>query len=84
MYLDYRFWDDPADEFKEGVGTLLPLWKFTYDKARRMTVTDIRCNPWYYDLFGVTFGSCKQYSDTRNLEYWILVRLGVVQQSDEN
>lgn len=57
--IDYRFWDDPADEFKEDVGTLLPLWKFSYEKAKKMTVTDIRCSHWYYDLFGVSFGSCK-------------------------
>ncbi|KAL3286367.1 hypothetical protein HHI36_000874 [Cryptolaemus montrouzieri] len=53
---DYRYWEDPADEFREEEGTLLPLWKFTYDKVRKNTVTDIEWNPYYYDLFAVTFG----------------------------
>ena len=25
---DYRFYEDPADEYKDGEGTLLPLWTF--------------------------------------------------------
>ncbi|CAH1116670.1 unnamed protein product [Phaedon cochleariae] len=53
---DYRYWDDPSDEFREEVGTLLPLWKFTYDKTKKNTVTDIAWNPNYYDLFAVCFG----------------------------
>ncbi|KAK9878543.1 hypothetical protein WA026_022440 [Henosepilachna vigintioctopunctata] len=54
---DYRYWEDPADEFREEEGTLLPLWKFHYDKVRKYTVTDIEWNPYYYDLFAVSFGS---------------------------
>ncbi|KAG5883705.1 hypothetical protein JTB14_007424 [Gonioctena quinquepunctata] len=53
---DYRYWDDPSDEFREEEGTLLPLWKFTYDKTKKNTVTDIEWNPLYYDLFAVCFG----------------------------
>lgn len=56
IFPDYRYWEDPADEFREEEGTLLPLWKFTYDKVRKNTVTDIEWNPYYYDLFNVTFG----------------------------
>ncbi|XP_074036746.1 dynein intermediate chain 2, ciliary isoform X2 [Leptinotarsa decemlineata] len=53
---DYRYWDDPSDEFREEEGTLLPLWKFTYDKTKKSTVTDIEWNPYYYDMFAVCFG----------------------------
>jgi len=41
---DYRYWEDPADEFREGEGNLLPLWKFQYDKTKKMNVTDILFN----------------------------------------
>ncbi|XP_017027731.1 dynein intermediate chain 2, ciliary isoform X1 [Drosophila kikkawai] len=54
---DYRYWEDPADEYREGEGNLLPLWKFQYDKTKKMNVTDILFNPSYYDLFAVCFGS---------------------------
>ncbi|KAI4468627.1 dynein intermediate chain [Holotrichia oblita] len=53
---DYRYWEDPSDEFRDEEGTLLPLWKFVYEKTKKNTVTDICWNPWYYDLFAVCFG----------------------------
>lgn len=54
---DYRYWEDPSDEFREDDGTLLPLWKFTYDKCKKMSVTDICLNTYYFDLYAVCFGS---------------------------
>ncbi|XP_075214914.1 dynein intermediate chain 2, ciliary [Lycorma delicatula] len=54
---DYRYWEDPSDEYRDSEGTLLPLWKFSYEKTKKMNVTEICWNPLYYDLFGVTFGS---------------------------
>lgn len=57
---DYRYWEDPSDEFRDEEGTLLPLWKFTYEKTKRMNVTDLCFNTLYYDLYAVCFGSCKQ------------------------
>lgn len=54
---DYRYWEDPSDEFREEEGTLLPLWKFSYDKTKKMNVTDLCFNTYYYDLFAVCFGS---------------------------
>ncbi|KAM7343034.1 dynein intermediate chain 2, ciliary isoform 1-T1 [Cochliomyia hominivorax] len=54
---DYRYWEDPADEYRESEGTLLPLWKFNYERTKKMSVTDIMFNPHYYDLFAVCFGS---------------------------
>ena len=25
---DFKYWEDQSDQFREGEGTLLPLWKF--------------------------------------------------------
>eukprot|EP00731_Ephydatia_muelleri_P003905 Em0002g81a len=54
---DFKYYDDPADEFKDGLGTLLPLWRFRYDKARKMAVTALCWNPLYKDMFVVGHGS---------------------------
>lgn len=56
---DYRYWEDPSDEFRDEEGTLLPLWKFNYEKTKKTMITDIIWNPWYYDLFAVCFGACR-------------------------
>ena len=39
---DFKFWEDASDTFRDE-GTLLPLWKFTYDKAKKKHVTAVRC-----------------------------------------
>lgn len=57
LLLDYRYWDDPSDEFKAGEGSLLPLWKFCYEKTKKHDITDMCFNSRYYDLFAVAFGS---------------------------
>jgi hypothetical protein len=31
---DFRFYEDGSDEFRDVEGTLLPLWKFEYEKAK--------------------------------------------------
>ena len=54
---DFRYWDDQSDSFKEGEGTLLPLWKFYTEKVRRKQVTALCWSPEYYDLFAVGYGS---------------------------
>ncbi|XP_043595755.1 dynein intermediate chain 2, ciliary [Bombus pyrosoma] len=54
---DYRYWDDPSDEFKVGEGSLLPLWKFHYEKTKKHDVTDLCFNSRYYDLFAVSYGT---------------------------
>ncbi|XP_014477799.1 PREDICTED: dynein intermediate chain 2, ciliary isoform X2 [Dinoponera quadriceps] len=54
---DYRYWDDPSDEFKDGEGSLLPLWKFSYEKTKKHDITDMCFNSRYYDLFAVAFGT---------------------------
>ncbi|XP_033609005.1 dynein intermediate chain 2, ciliary isoform X4 [Cryptotermes secundus] len=53
---DYRYWEDPSDEYRDEEGTLLPLWKFVYEKTKKNSVTALVWNPCYYDLFAVAFG----------------------------
>jgi hypothetical protein len=43
--MDFKYWDDASDQFKEHEGTLLPLWKFTNERARKKAVTAIAWNP---------------------------------------
>jgi dynein intermediate chain 1, axonemal len=43
--MDFKFWDDASDQFKTHEGTLLPLWKFTNERARKKAVTSIAWNP---------------------------------------
>ncbi|XP_057701447.1 dynein axonemal intermediate chain 1-like isoform X3 [Corythoichthys intestinalis] len=54
---DFKYFEDAADEFREQEGTVLPLWKFTYDKAKMMCVTALCWNFIYPDFFGVGLGS---------------------------
>ncbi|XRA97247.1 flagellar outer dynein arm intermediate chain 1 [Pycnococcus provasolii] len=54
---DFKYWDDASDAFREGEGTLLPLWKFYNDRAKRKHVTSMCWNPEYLDLFAVGYGS---------------------------
>ncbi|CAG2243899.1 dynein intermediate chain 2, ciliary-like isoform X2 [Mytilus edulis] len=54
---DFKYWEDPSDEYRENEGTLLPLWRFTYEKAKKLAVTSLCWNPKYKDLFAVSFGS---------------------------
>ena len=58
LCLDFKYYDDPADDFKDK-GSLLPLWRFRYDKARKVGVTTLCWNPLYNDLFAVAHGSCE-------------------------
>ncbi|XP_072462325.1 dynein axonemal intermediate chain 1 isoform X2 [Notamacropus eugenii] len=54
---DFKYYEDAADEYRDPEGTLLPLWKFQYDKAKRLAVTALCWNPKYKDLFAVGHGS---------------------------
>jgi len=54
---DLFYWDDPSDEFKQGQGSLLPLWRMVCEGARKRAVTSLAWNPLYSDLFAVAFGS---------------------------
>nr|XP_050849744.1 dynein intermediate chain 2, ciliary isoform X4 [Vespula vulgaris] len=55
---DYRYWNDPSDEYKDGEGSLLPLWKFNYEPTKKHDITDVCFNARYYDLFAVAYGTC--------------------------
>ncbi|KAM6979625.1 dynein, axonemal, intermediate chain 1, paralog 2 [Aplochiton taeniatus] len=54
---DFKYFEDASDEFREQEGTLLPLWKFQYEKAKRLSVTALCWNQSYQDLFAVGLGS---------------------------
>lgn len=62
--MDFKFWDDASDQFKAHEGTLLPLWKFTNERARKKAVTSIAWNP-------------QVQSPTSNLLYMALYFIGV-------
>ena len=57
--IDFKYYEDPGDEFKEIKGSLLPLWRFKYDPARKTGITALAWNPLYNDLFAVAHGSCE-------------------------
>jgi len=54
---DYKYWQDAADRFNGGRGTLLPLWTFNEQRVKGKTVTGICWNTKYVDLFAVGYGS---------------------------
>mmetsp|Transcript_22655 Transcript_22655/g.49498 ORF Transcript_22655/g.49498 Transcript_22655/m.49498 type:complete len:654 (+) Transcript_22655:195-2156(+) len=54
---DFKFWEDASDQFREGEGTLLPLWKFYNERVKGKHVTAVRWNPKHPDLFAVGYGS---------------------------
>ncbi|CAH8479900.1 unnamed protein product [Schistosoma turkestanicum] len=54
---DFKYYEDPSDEFRDSQGTLLPLWLFSFEKARKLAVTSLCWSPQYDDLFAVGYGS---------------------------
>ena len=56
---DFKYWEDPSDEYRDNEGTMLPLWRFSYEKAKKLAVTSLCWNPKYKDLFAASYGSCK-------------------------
>lgn len=57
---DFKYFEDAADEYREGGdGTILPLWKYGYDKAKKMHATCISWSISQPDMFAVSYGSCK-------------------------
>ena len=64
---DFKYYEDPADEFKEQEGTLLPLWEFVCPdrekrEATKLEVTAMAWSTKYPDIFVAGFGSCKTIS----------------------
>ena len=56
--IDFKYYEDMSDEYRDQEGTLLPLWKFCYEKAKKLAVTALCWSPKYTDLFAVGHGSC--------------------------
>ena len=55
---DFKYWEDASDEMGDKKsGTMLPLWKFAFEKEKRKQVTAICWNPLSSDLFAVGYGS---------------------------
>jgi len=89
VYHDFKYWEDRSDEFREGEGTLLPLWRFSSEKAKKKQVTCLKWNPRYSDLCAVGFGSydfmrqgtgvicCYSLKNTRFPEYVFNTDAGV-------
>jgi len=63
---DYRFYEDPADEYKDSEGSLLPLWTFLFEEGNGLEITGLQWSPRYIDLFGVTFGSFDFYNKSKS------------------
>lgn len=56
--MDFAYWDDVGgQQQKEEEGTLLPLWRFQPEKAKKKHVTELRWHPEYPDLFAAAYGS---------------------------
>ena len=70
--VDFKYYEDVSDEYRDQEGTLLPLWKFSHEKAKKLAVTSICWNPRYQDLFAVGHGSCEfaDSSSQRNKNVW--------------
>ncbi|KAK9529339.1 hypothetical protein VZT92_013441 [Zoarces viviparus] len=54
---DFKYFEDASDAFRGQEGTLLPLWKFQYDKAKGLSVTALCWSQKHQDLFAVGMGS---------------------------
>ncbi|KAI3385290.1 hypothetical protein SNEBB_009357 [Seison nebaliae] len=54
---DFKYWEDTSDELKDQQGSLLPLWRFSYDKVKKMCVTELCWNFYHTDMFAVGLGS---------------------------
>uniref|UniRef100_A0A803SYV5 Dynein axonemal intermediate chain 1 n=1 Tax=Anolis carolinensis TaxID=28377 RepID=A0A803SYV5_ANOCA len=64
---DFKYYEDTSDEYRDNMGTLLPLWKFQYEKAKRLAVTALCWNPKYKDLFIVGHGSYDFMKQSRGM-----------------
>lgn len=69
---DFKYWEDAADEFKDQEGTLLPLWKFSFEKSKRMAVTSL-C--WFvcYSWSLYPFQLLKVRQNVSNISFYITV-----------
>lgn len=55
---DYKYWEDASDELGDKKsGSLLPLWKFQFQKEKQKQITAVCWSPIFPDLFAVGYGS---------------------------
>jgi dynein intermediate chain 1 len=57
IFQDFKYWEDASDLYRNGEGSLLPLWRFSTERTKRKHVTALCWNPAYPDLFAVAYGS---------------------------
>jgi dynein intermediate chain 1 len=57
IFQDFKYWEDQSDNYRNGEGSLLPLWRFSTERTKRKHVTALCWNPAYPDLFAVAYGS---------------------------
>uniref|UniRef100_A0A3B3IF74 Dynein, axonemal, intermediate chain 1, paralog 2 n=1 Tax=Oryzias latipes TaxID=8090 RepID=A0A3B3IF74_ORYLA len=55
--IDFKFYEDPSDEFIGHEGTLMPLWNFRYKGTKHLTVSALCWNRRYLDMFAVGMGT---------------------------
>lgn len=90
IFQDFKYWEDASDQFREGEGSLLPLWRFSTDRTKRKQVTALCWNPAFPDLFAVGYGSydfmrqgsgligCFSLKNTSHPEYTFSTETGVM------
>eukprot|EP00944_MAST-04C_sp_MAST-4C-sp1_P000344 g344.t1 len=90
IFQDFKYWEDQSDQFRDGEGSLLPLWRFSTERTKRKQVTSVAWNPKYQDLFAVGYGSydfmrqgsgmicCFSLKNTSHPEYTFSTESGVM------
>ena len=57
IYHDFKYWEDKSDQYRQGEGSLLPLWRFASESTRSKHATSLCWHPQFTDLFTVSYGS---------------------------
>jgi dynein intermediate chain 1 len=90
IFQDFKYWEDASDSYRNGEGSLLPLWRFSTERTKRKQVTTLCWNPSYPDLFAVAYGSydfmrqghgivcCFSLKNTSHPEYMFSTESGVM------
>jgi dynein intermediate chain 1 len=90
IFQDFKYWEDASDFYRNGEGSLLPLWRFSTERTKRKQVTTLCWNPSYPDLFAVAYGSydfmrqgsgmvcCFSLKNTSHPEYIFSTESGVM------
>jgi len=90
VFQDFKYWEDASDFYRNGEGSLLPLWRFNTERTKRKQVTSLCWNPNYPDLFAVGYGSydfmrqgsgmvcCFSLKNTSHPEYMFSTESGVM------